>query len=72
MCQGSREFEIQLSVQDNGIGISIDRLENPDRFGIRGMKERMQSLGGELKIKSSPTTGALIIASLPFGSEKIS
>ena len=72
LCQGSREFEIQLSVQDNGIGISIDRLENPDRFGIRGMKERMQSLGGELKIKSSPTTGALIIASLPFGSEKIS
>ena len=71
LTQGGREHETQLSVEDNGIGISIDRLENPDRFGIRGMKERMQALGGELNIQTSSQKGTVVIASLPFHSKKV-
>jgi signal transduction histidine kinase len=71
LTQGSRELETQLLVKDNGIGISIDRLENPDRFGIRGMKERMQALGGELTIQTSSKAGTVVTASLPFASAKI-
>ena len=66
LTQALRENEIRLSVEDNGIGISIDRLENPDRFGIRGMKERMQALGGELDIKTSSQKGTVVVASLPL------
>jgi len=69
LTQALRENEIRLSVEDNGIGISIDRLENPDRFGIRGMKERMQALGGELDIKTSSQKGTIVVASLPLDSK---
>ena len=69
LAQGVRKNEVQLSVEDNGIGISIDRLENPDRFGVRGMKERMQALGGELNIQTSSQKGTVVIASLPFNSQ---
>ena len=69
LTQDATGNETQLSVKDNGIGISIDRLENPDRFGVRGMKERMQALGGELNIQTSSQKGTVVIASLPFNSQ---
>lgn len=72
LSQETTKLETHLSVKDNGIGISIDRLENPDRFGIRGMKERMKALGGELIIKTSPKTGTVITASIPTNLPKIS
>ncbi|OUW03734.1 MAG: hypothetical protein CBD16_03125 [Betaproteobacteria bacterium TMED156] len=68
--QSSRELETILIVKDDGIGISANRLENPDRFGIRGMKERMQSLGGELVIKTNSNIGTEIIATLPYSLTK--
>ena len=56
-----------LSVSDNGIGIAMNSLNNPDRFGIIGMRERMQILGGELEIITETNQGTKIIATLPSG-----
>ena len=49
---------IVLSLSDNGVGFSSS---SPSQgFGLRGMHERVQILGGELQIKSTLNQGTLI------------
>lgn len=57
-------------MQDKGKGISSDKLAEMTAAGtpgagIRGMRERLRQLGGDLEINSS-NTGAVITARLPF------
>ena len=39
--------------------------DSPGGRGLVGMRERVELLGGTLRIDSSPTTGTTIAASLP-------
>jgi signal transduction histidine kinase len=44
---------LRLDVQDDGVGFSVsDALLKNDSFGLAGMRERVQLLGGELQIHS--------------------
>lgn len=62
---------IELVVQDDGIGIDVDilnsRRSHPDQFGLFGMRERTELLGGEFSIQSTKGAGATIRARLPIG-----
>lgn len=62
--------EIHLKVQDQGIGIPADKLQEITEvgtpgIGIRGMRERMRQLGGQLEIRSDGQ-GTTLEARLPF------
>jgi signal transduction histidine kinase len=39
-----------LSISDNGIGFAPGALDRPDAFGVLGMGERAQALGGAFEI----------------------
>ncbi|MDH3786000.1 MAG: histidine kinase, partial [Acidobacteriota bacterium] len=55
--------QLVLSVADDGKGFDVDRtLAGPagDALGLFGMHERVQNLGGELNIESSPGSGTVI------------
>jgi PAS domain S-box-containing protein len=43
-----------LFITDNGIGIQLEKIDNRKSFGITGMRERVENIGGELKISSVP------------------
>jgi two-component system sensor histidine kinase UhpB len=59
---------LHLQVLDDGVGIAGDWQQRRDRgFGIRGMIERVQSLGGELLIEAAMPRGTIVRARLPFG-----
>jgi two-component system, NarL family, sensor histidine kinase UhpB len=45
---------LELTVQDDGRGMSVD---TPTGFGIRGMRERVEALGGRHHIASEPGRG---------------
>jgi signal transduction histidine kinase len=76
---GSREAKITcrrldrgvlLEVQDQGSGIAPDKLpllssNGVPGVGIRGMKERLRQLGGDLEINSSGQ-GTTVVARLPL------
>jgi two-component system sensor histidine kinase UhpB len=54
---------LQLTVADNGQGcVSSEKTG----FGLLGMKERINSLGGELTLQSQPQQGMTIQASIPL------
>jgi two-component system sensor histidine kinase UhpB len=51
---------ITLSICDNGRGIdAADRLR-PQSFGLRGMRERVQALGGTLALSAAPGGGTMV------------
>ncbi len=62
---------ITLEIQDNGAGFDPSAVQRPNpsnpqaRYGLYGMSDRAQLLGGSLSVESKPGKGALITAFLP-------
>ncbi len=59
---------VRLTVTDDGKGFDPLQIP-PDAFGIRGMRERAQLLGGRLSIQSQPGQGAHLQVILPVGGQ---
>jgi two-component system, NarL family, sensor histidine kinase DegS len=63
------EKQITLVVTDNGVGFSppvhMGGLIHTGKLGIAGIEERIQLLGGTLKISSEPDRGTSILVSAP-------
>jgi two-component system NarL family sensor kinase len=56
---------VQLVVKDDGQGFDPEQTP-PDRYGLRGMNERVRLLGGSLHVRSAPGAGTQIEASVPL------
>ncbi len=54
-----------LSVEDNGIGFVPEESERDSSLGILGMRERAESLGGNLHIDSELGHGTVAVVRLP-------
>jgi PAS domain S-box-containing protein len=66
----SSEDEIQLNIADDGVGIKQLEKSAPKSFGILGMKERANSLGGTLTVLCEENKGTNINLSIPVEMEK--
>ena len=55
---------LRLQISDNGCGCELDTLKSG--FGLLGMRERINSLGGTLAIKTQPGQGMGITANIPL------
>jgi PAS domain S-box-containing protein len=60
----------ELTVHDNGIGFDVSSTQQSaiagGGFGLLGMQERAQLVGGAMQITSTPGTGTLIAARFPL------
>jgi len=55
-----------MEIADTGPGFDVPViLENTDRLGISGMRERVESIGGRFEIESRMGEGTTIRARLP-------
>jgi two-component system sensor histidine kinase UhpB len=54
-----------LEVKDNGQGIPVEAIRSPNSFGIIGMQERAQAIGGELRIHSPLQGGTVVTVRIP-------
>ena len=59
-----------LTVSDNGKGFLASEAEREKSFGLLGMRERAESLGGILTISSTVDVGTTVTVVLPFISER--
>ena len=64
------KYRVVLTVSDNGIGVSQKKISNPRSFGIIGMRERAQFIGGSFDIISSRNKGTTINVTMPVQAEK--
>jgi signal transduction histidine kinase len=58
--------EIRLAVQDEGIGFNPNEIPRPPHgWGLVGMRERAESVGGRFQIDSAPGRGTLVEVVVP-------
>ena len=64
--------ELTLTVCDNGIGFQATDTTLPAKghFGLQGMRERTDQIGGTLNVESTPESGTTITLSVPLSNGK--
>jgi two-component system sensor histidine kinase UhpB len=55
---------LELSIEDDGCGLDPAK---PAGFGIRGMRERVEGLGGHYAVESTPGRGTCVRIAIPLG-----
>ena len=62
--------EIAIVVEDDGVGFDMSTATasaaESGHFGLAGMRERAESIGGTLTVMSQPGRGAVVTATLPY------
>jgi signal transduction histidine kinase len=56
-------INVSLSIEDDGCG--FDTAQKPKGVGLRSIKERAESIGGQITIESIPGKGTRIEATIP-------
>lgn len=62
--------EVQLSIRDQGKGfdtkIALARVHSRDKFGLRGIRERVEGLHGEFEVLSQIKQGTQLLVRIPI------
>lgn len=61
-----KENFLKLQVTDNGIGINQDQINNPNSFGLMGIKERANSIGGSFNVFGNNDSGTTLEVLVPL------
>ena len=57
--------EAKLTLQDDGNGFQLNEKRTGNHFGLQGLKERLELLGGQLNISTELGKGTILAASIP-------
>jgi len=60
------EDNLLLEVRDNGQGITTEQISDPTSFGLIGIRERVEFLGGQVTFQGIPNTGTTVTVSIPL------
>ncbi len=67
---GFHADEVCLSIRDDGLGFTpptdLECLAQTQKFGLLGMKERVEQLQGALRLVSAPGSGTVVAVTLPL------
>ncbi len=58
--------EVSLQVRDDGIGLPPDAESKPGHYGLRGLRERVEGIGGTFTLTTVEPTGTLLEARVPL------
>ncbi len=58
---------VALSVRDNGRGFDPGSETRNGHFGLVGMRERAEQMGGTLRVESGPGQGTEVVVEVPLG-----
>jgi two-component system sensor histidine kinase UhpB len=60
-----KKGSLNLVIQDDGLGMDIDQVDQTQHFGLLGIRERIQAFHGQFNIESCPEKGTKIIIQIP-------
>jgi signal transduction histidine kinase len=61
--------QVVATIEDDGKGFESDELQTAEErghYGIVGMRERAEGVGGQLVVRSEPGRGTIVRASIPY------
>jgi signal transduction histidine kinase len=61
-----KQTAVTLRVADDGVGLPSDLTNRPGHYGLWGMRERIEGLGGVLNVDGNGQAGTVVEASLPL------
>jgi signal transduction histidine kinase len=56
----------EARLSDNGVGFAVSAAEGSSHYGMRGMRERIRKIGGEITFRSAPGKGTEIHIIVPL------
>jgi PAS domain S-box-containing protein len=56
---------VLVMVEDDGVGFEPGRVRGGDHFGLIGLKERAEAMGGTLSVESAPGAGTTVVVEVP-------
>ncbi|HST63198.1 MAG TPA: sensor histidine kinase [Longimicrobium sp.] len=59
------EPRLRMSVSDNGHGFDTEGMLQGKHFGLQGMRDRVEMIGGRFRLRSAPGAGAMIGIEVP-------
>ena len=63
------DHQLNLEVSDNGCGFEVSAVDADQHFGLKGMRERAEMVGGQLEVESRPQQGTTIRFSVEVGDD---
>lgn len=58
---GQEADTLRINIEDQGQGFDLDKIkEKPSSFGLQMMRERVESVGGSMEIKTAPGQGTRV------------
>jgi PAS domain S-box-containing protein len=58
--------QLELTIKDNGKGITEEKISDPKSLGLIGIQERVHFLGGDINIKGIRNIGTTVTVSVPL------
>ena len=66
----NQDMNLELTITDKGVGFDLNNFKSSKHsgLGLLGLRERIESLGGEFSVQSAPGEGTRINAKMPLNS----
>jgi signal transduction histidine kinase len=61
-----QEEKILIVIEDDGVGMDMQKARETGRLGLIGMQERAEMLGGRMLVDSSPQVGTTLVVEIPY------
>jgi PAS domain S-box-containing protein len=61
-----QDEKVVVIVEDDGIGIDMQKTRESGHLGLIGMQERAEMLGGRLLVDSTPRVGTTLVVEIPY------
>ena len=58
--------KIVIIIEDDGVGMDLQKARESGRLGVIGMQERAEMLGGKLLVDSAPQVGTTLVVEIPY------
>lgn len=58
--------KIVIIIEDDGVGIDMQRAREAGHLGLIGMRERAEMLGGKLLVDTTPQVGTTLVVEIPY------
>ena len=62
---GRRDGRVVATIEDDGVGFALSSSSTEANLGLFGMRERVEMLGGQFTIESSPGRGTTVRVEVP-------